>query len=243
MKTIVAFAVMLLVANAVLGQPDAVITRIEGSAQLLKAGSAAGGAWRVARLNMPLQVGDQLKSGAESLVEITYRRGAVLRLDENSICCIKKSSESAVSTSVPLGNVWVNMKKLTAKGSDFDVSTPTAVAAIRGTVFQMQSMADSSADVAVFDGKVAVGLSDEGKNRADIPEQNSAQPPHEVPGPTEVPGPYEVTLDQWKTIVAGQRISIRSNGTYATSSLDLEKKLDAFVEKNRALDAEIKGAR
>ena len=76
-----------------------------------------------------------------------------------------------------------------------------------------------------------------------IPAKKSIGPPQEVPGPTEVPGPFEVTLDQWRTIVAGQRISIRSNGTYATTSFDLQKQLDAFIEKNRTLDASIKGAR
>ena len=143
---------------------------------------------------------------------------------------------------VPKGNVWVNMKKLSSVGKHFEVTTPTAVAAIRGTVFQMQSMADSSTEVAVFDGKVAVGLSDEGKERAGAGKKEQAGKPHEVPGPTEVPGPYEVTLDQWRTIVAGQRISIRANGRYATTTFDIKKKLDAFVEKNRALDALIKDA-
>jgi hypothetical protein len=238
MKSLITFTMCALTAAVIFAEPDATVTRIEGKALLCKNGTAV---WRDARLNMPLQPGDQLKSGAESLVEITYRRGAIMRLDENSICSIKKSSETAVSTSVPKGNVWVNMKKLTAAGTDFDVSTPTAVAAIRGTVFQMQSLPDSSADVAVFDGKVAVGLSDEGKKRT-LPPENSISTPHEIPGPTEVPGPYEVTLDQWKTILAGQRISIHSNGTYATSPFQLKEKFDTFVEKNRALDNEIKGA-
>ena len=220
-------------------QPEAKITRIEGSAQVLKNGSSS---WKTARLNMPLQVDDQLKSGSESLIEVTYHHGEIMRLAENTTFSIKKSSTGAVSTRIPKGNVWVNMKKITSSAREFDVTTPTAVAAIRGTIFQMMSLPDSSADVAVFDGKVAVGLSDEGKKRAHLPEQ-SFEEPHEVPGPTEVPGPYEVTLDQWRTIVAGQRISIRANGTFATTEFDLNKQLSAFIQKNRALDAEIKGVR
>lgn len=240
MKPVIALAVLLIGAALIIAEPDATITRIEGKALFLKNRAPA---WKDARINMPLQTGDQLKSDVESLVEITYRRGAIMRLNENTLCTIKKSTDAAVSTSVPKGNVWVNMKKLTAAGSDFEVSTPTAVAAIRGTIFQLQSLPDSSADVAVFDGKVAVGLSDDGKKRISLPDENVAEAPHEVPGPSEVPGPYEVPLDQWKTIVAGQHISIRSNGTYAMSPFELKGKLDAFVEKNRALDAEIKSAR
>jgi hypothetical protein len=230
---------------AVSAASEAKITRIEGEAQVLKKGKIDGTmSWKPARLNMPLAVDDQLKSGSESLVEITYSQGAVMRLAENTTCSIKKMGDAAVSTSVPKGNVWVNMKKLASAGRDFELTTPTAVAAIRGTVFQMQSLADSSADVAVFDGKVAVGLSDDGKKRAHVSDKISSEAPHEVPGPVEVPGPYEVTLEQWKTIVAGQRISIRSNGTYATESFDLKKQFfDAFVKKNRALDDEINSAK
>ncbi|MBN1578972.1 MAG: FecR domain-containing protein [Chitinispirillaceae bacterium] len=221
-------------------QPEAKITRIEGSAQVLKNGAAS---WKVARLNTALQIDDQLKSDAESLVEITFRHGAIMRLAENSVFSIKKSTDVKVSTAVPRGNVWVNMKKLSSSGHHFNVATPTAVAAIRGTVFQMQSLPDSSADVTVFDGKVAVGLSEEGKKRTHVADRKIAEAPHEVPGPTEVPGPFEVTLDQWRTIIAGQRISIRSNGTFTTTDFDLNKRLDAFIEKNRALDAKIKDAR
>ena len=239
MKSGVVIAVIAGVWFSVSAQPEAKITRIEGSAQVVKSGSSS---WRAARLNMPLQVNDQLKSGSESLIEITYRHGAIMRLAENTTFSIRKSGAGEVSTSIPKGNVWVNMKKITSSARDFDVLTPTAVAAIRGTIFQMMSLPDSSADVAVFDGKVAVGLSDDGKKRAHLPEK-PLEAPHEVPGPTEVPGPYEVTLDQWRTIVAGQRISIRANGTFATTEFDLNKQLDAFIEKNRALDAEIKGAR
>jgi hypothetical protein len=225
---------------SVFSDSEAKITLIEGSARIMKKGTAAG---KVARLAMPLQIGDQLTSGKESLVEITYRHGAIMRCGELTTCSIQAASDVGVSTSVPHGNVWVNMKKLSSVGRDFDVSTPTAVAAIRGTVFQMQALPDSSADVAVFDGKVAVGLSDAGKKRVQQPEVSGDGAPHEVPGPSEVPGPYEVTLDQWRTIIAGQRISIRSDGKFSTETFDLRKQLDAFIEKNRALDAKIKGAR
>lgn len=239
MKVHILTIVVLCCTFAAFPEAEAKITRIEGSAQIMKKGTPS---WKSARLNMPLQIGDQLAADQESLVEITYRHGAIMRLGEQSTCSIKKAGDASVSTSVPRGNVWVNMKKLSSVGREFDVSTPTAVAAIRGTIFQMQALPDSSVDVAVFDGKVAVGLSDDGKKRVQMPQEVSGAP-HEVPGPTEVPGPYEVTLDQWRTIVAGQRISIRSDGKFSTESFDLQKQLDAFIEKNRALDAQIKGAR
>ena len=240
MKTVIALMVVFWCSTGIYADAAAKITRIEGAAQIMK---KSADTWRPARLNMPVQIGDRLATDVESLIEITYRHGAVLRLGELSKCSIRQVSDDAVSTSVPQGNVWVNMKKLSSVGRQFDVSTPTAVAAIRGTIFQLQALPDSSAEVAVFDGKVAVGLSDNGKKRVHSLETVENGGPIEVPGPTEVPGPYEVTLDQWRTIIAGQRISIRSDGRFSTESFDLKKKLDAFVEKNRALDSEIKGAR
>ena len=76
----------------------------------------------------------------------------------------------------------------------------------------MQTAQDSSTAVRVFEGTVSVGPSDALKKA--IKEKKVAPPgePTEVPGPEEVPGPYEVTLEQWRSIVAGQQISVRTDG-------------------------------
>lgn len=219
---------------------DAKVTLIEGVAQINRKTDEN---WKPLRLNMPLRAEDQVKTGEETLVEVTYSHGVVVRLDELTLCSIKKVTEVHVATTVSQGNIWVNMKKIVSTGHTFEVSTPTAVAAIRGTVFQLQSHVDSTADVAVYDGKVAVGLSESGRKRVEKEKESGSLEPQEIPGPHEIPGPFEITLDQWRDIVAGQRITVRKDGYFAIVDFDPEKEVNAFIQKNHALDARIKGAR
>ena len=112
------------------------------------------------------------------------------------------------------------------------------MASIRGTVFDMKSAVDSSMDVSVYDGRVAVGPSKGLNKRLSGGKKEIAGEPQEVSGPEEIPPPFEVTLEQWKMIVAGQRISVRADGKYATSEFDLQSDIDSFVQKNRFLDSQ-----
>jgi ferric-dicitrate binding protein FerR (iron transport regulator) len=215
----------------------ATITTIEGRVSLLRAG---GQNWIDARPNLKLKAGDQVYSREESFAEIVYSSGAIVRLNESTKLTIVTVSEKQIQTKSGVGDVWVNMRKLVTTASpEFELSTPTATAAIRGTVFFTETDADSSTDVSVYDGKVAVGPSDELRKKFRGSDQEpDGLGPGEVPGPEEVPGPYEVTLEQWKQIIAGQRISIRSDGKFAQDEFDVQQAAatDEFVKKNRELD-------
>jgi hypothetical protein len=217
----------------------ATITTIEGKASVLPTGAAD---WRDAKPGMPLKLGDQVYSRKESFVEIRYTDAAVLRMNESTKVVITSSTDKAVKSQTPLGNVWVNMQKITKARKTFELSSPTAVAAIRGTVYQMDTRDDSSTSVSVFEGSVDVGPTDGLKQS--IQKLKTAPPsgPQEVPGPTEVPGPYEVSLEQWHAIVAGQKISVRNDGKFATEKIDTAATAkDAFVQKNLALDKALLG--
>ncbi len=212
------------------------ITSIEGVVQILRKGATD---WHTAKAGMPLEVGDQVYSHDESFAEIRYAIGTVLRMDEKTKITIEASSDKVIKTKSPLGNVWVNMRKLVATGREFEVQTPTAVAAIRGTVFDMSSVLDSASYVAVFEGKVAVGPSDDLKKKLDAEKKKAVktEKPVEVPGPEEIPGPYEVSLDQWRTIVAGQKIAVRADGRFAQQKMDMQAvDNEKFVKKNLELD-------
>lgn len=218
--------------------PIATITTIEGTASVLP---AKGEKWRKARPNMPLKVGDQVYSREKSFVEVRYTSGAVLRMNENSKVVLKSASDKAVKSENPLGNVWVNMQKIASKKS-FELSSPTAVAAIRGTVFQMQTARDSSTSVRVYDGTVDVGPSTKLKQKLEQKKKAPTPPdgPGEVRGPEEVPGPEEVTLEVWRAIVAGQMISVGSDGSYAEKKFDMDAAAeDTFVKKNQELDKQL----
>jgi hypothetical protein len=215
-------------------EPLARITAINGDASILRTGAAD---WKPTRPNMSLALGDQIVTRAESFVEIRYAAGTVLRMNENTKIALQSASGDSIRTENMLGNVWVNMKKLTKKGKVFDVSTPTAVASVRGTVFKMDALPDSATYVSVFDGKVAVGPTDSLKKKIETTKSAKSSGVTEVSGPTEVPGPFEVSLEAWKVIIAGQKISVRADGKFSQEKFDMKKAdSDAFVKKNQELD-------
>jgi hypothetical protein len=213
------------------------IQLIQGSANVYRAASAKIVA---ARVGMPVGVGDTLRSQEESFVEVLFDNGEVIRLDENSVLAIDRLDSQNAESSLPVGRVWVNMKKIVSHRS-FDVSTPTAVAAIRGTIYNMRAGEDQSVDVSVYDGKVAVGPSAglKKKLQSTPSDKPAGGEPVEVPGPTEIQGPHEVTLEQWQTIVAGMRIKIAPHGAFSTSKLEKIEK-DTFISKNISLDRNLR---
>ncbi|HUI93251.1 MAG TPA: FecR family protein [Chitinivibrionales bacterium] len=219
------------------------ITSFEGNVSILKKGAAD---WRDAKPGSALEVGDQVYTREESFAEIRYAIGTVLRMDEKTKVTIEESSEKTIRTKSGLGSVWVNMRKLISSGKQFEVATPTAVAAIRGTVFDFSYTPDSATYVNVFEGKVAVGPSDSLKKQLDQEKKKeqkkeTVKKEHiEVPGPEEIPGPYEVSLEQWLTIVAGQKISVRKDGKFAREKMDMAAvQKEKFVKKNLELDKEL----
>jgi hypothetical protein len=216
------------------------VTSFEGTVQVMKKG---GTDWKNARPGMPLEIGDQVYTQAESFAEIRYTIGTVLRMDEKTKVTLESSTEKTVKSKSAIGTVWINMRKLVSSGKEFEVSTPTAVAAIRGTVYNMSTAADSASDVSVYEGKVAVGPSDDLKKKLEQEKKKAAvrtEKPVEVPGPEEIPGPYEVSLEQWRTIVAGQKIVVRNDGKFAQQKFDTQAAAkQTFVKKNLELDKEL----
>ena len=215
---------------------NARVTQINGSASCLREGTEK---WRTVSPQMPLKNGDKIYTRKESFIEITLPSGGIIRLNENTKIVLENILSKDESVQCILGDVWINMKKLVSKKAAFSLSSPTATASIRGTVFSMNAQQDSSTDVAVYEGKVDVGLT---KNRhQNSPPKAPSSSPGEIAGPSEIPGPFEVTLDQWRKIVAGQKISVRSDGTFAETKFNPQKEAenDAFVKFNQTLDKKL----
>jgi hypothetical protein len=198
--------------------------------------------WKSARPGLKLFSGDSMRTAEESIAEIRWANGGIMRVAEQSAIAVVGASDAAPRKSgatVLSGKVWANMKKITSTGTEFGVSTPTATAAIRGTVFRVDMAADSATDVLVYEGKVAVKPADSiapGNSR-----NTDSTARHEVQGPSEVEGPAEVSLEEWVTIVAGQQIHVERTGSFTTWQFDRKKdKLDKWVKRNLELDAQIK---
>jgi hypothetical protein len=111
-----------------------------------------------ARIGLAVSEGDTVKTAPESRIEIVFDSNYVVRCDEKTVLFIKLSNLSASRLHSPIGKLWLNVKHL-AQREGISVSSPTAVAAIRGTVFSVTS--DSNVvKYAVYRGAISVTPAD-----------------------------------------------------------------------------------
>ena len=201
--------------------------------RILRAGKSD---WQNARLYSSIYNGDQIKTQAETRCETKLNDRSIIRIGENTTFSFAADQlEKNVTAEIKAGRVWANIRKLSIR-NNFQIKTPTAVCAVRGTIYRID--ADSTTKVMVYQGSVDVGPLWAVKNdTAQSREQKTFQPPHQVQGPVQVPGPFEVSLEQWVRIVAGQQIEVRADGKYYKSKIDNQHdQKDDWVAWNRQRD-------
>lgn len=193
--------------------------------------------WQNIKLNSSIYSQDKIKTAGESRCEVTLEDKSIIRIGENTIFSFVESSiddyKKSVRSELKQGRVWLNINNAQKANDEFQIKTPTAVCAVRGTIYRIDC--DSATTCLVYDGKVEVGpLQNWG---IQTPEPSNSLQPVQVPGPFEIPPPYEVSLDTWVQIVKGFQIVVRPDGKYAKSMFD-EKKDTAqdWVAWNKARD-------
>ncbi len=191
------------------------ITFYTGEVQVQK---AMKNDWGKAIFNQTLLSGQKVKTQEESRAEIGFADGSIIRIDSNSkldIVDAKKEKNGAQTATAKVwsGKVWANVNKMSKK-TKFQLESPTAVAAVRGTVYRMAVSDDKTTKIAVYSGEVAV----DNKPIVKFMEQKKAKAggkQGEIEGPNEISGPTEVTMEQWVQIVKAQmEITIHPDGTY-----------------------------
>ena len=102
-----------------------------------------------------LNINDIIITGDKSFIDILYGSSGVVRVNENSkvsIAAIPDKDNNSAVLNMEKGKVLVALAKL--KKTDFNVKTPTLVAAVRGTSFSVVND-KSGAKVSVLKGTVA----------------------------------------------------------------------------------------
>jgi hypothetical protein len=142
------------------------VTEITGSAKLER-----GGVEVEAAPMMQIKIRDKLRTTAKSKLTVTLRDGSKLVLSESSSYTIDEYSIAATTrmrASIALWAGHLRATVVTALGAvpDFEVHTPNAIAAVRGTEFETAFIADRPCPedrscmryttVGVFHGTVSV---------------------------------------------------------------------------------------
>lgn len=137
---------------------SATIVFVKGKAEVQRFGERV---WRPAELQMAVSPGDKLSTEAGSELEIRLDDGSVLKLKDKSLLELDAMEKQAkplttiTSLKLGLGKLLGCVRKLSSKESKFEVTTPTAVAGVRGTVFAVFAEGDST-ELDVLKGQVAV---------------------------------------------------------------------------------------
>jgi len=123
--------------------------------------SDSAAAWRPAQEGQALSVGQRLRTGADGSATLELSGGTVVLMRPDSELKLIRASEPRV----PDGGTWLSIELLRgglenvvprrpAGGTRFEIETPSAVAAVRGTEFRVSATADA-ARAEVLEGAVA----------------------------------------------------------------------------------------
>ncbi len=123
---------------------DAKLEIISGQVKLTRVGSTKTD---VITQSVELYAGDLLETLRESKATLVYGDGTSMRLKERTLVEVQ-----ALSLRVFKGKTWY---KFTKRGSEFKIETPTLVAGIRGTEFEVAVGSSRRTSLAVFEGAVA----------------------------------------------------------------------------------------
>jgi|GEM_PF-746525 len=143
-------------------QSSAVISFLKGTAKVMKNGSTE---WKPAALGTKLEQGDRLATGAGTQLEIKCSDGNVIRIGDNTEMMLQtigedeKTKEKVSSVKIMVGRVWANVAKKIGLVSKFEIHTPNAIAAVKGTVYRAD-VSDKDTQVNVYDGTVNLQKSD-----------------------------------------------------------------------------------
>ncbi|MGC8808683.1 MAG: FecR domain-containing protein [bacterium] len=220
----------------------AVVTFLSGQVQVKKKDSSS---WTTAQPNMILYEKDQIKVLAKSRAEIILDNQSVVRLAENSLLTIAKIEEipavkkHSTSLDLSLGKLWTKATKFFNPGSRYDVRTPTAIAGVQGTTYQVIVAENRVIKVKVYQGEVNVYNPFPKAPPAKPGRAPYISPPKEVAGPHEVAGPKEVSREEWTQIVLRQFQEITITDKYITTpaSFDInQERQDEWVRWNEERD-------
>ncbi len=108
-------------------------------------------------INMRIYSGDSIVTEDESTAEITYEDGSVSSVLPNSVLKVGKleKENGSFTTKIKawMGSVLCKVQKL-RKGDSFQVYTPTAVATVRGTVFEASVSEDTATSFNILSGEL-----------------------------------------------------------------------------------------
>jgi len=136
--------------------PPSTISSLSGEVLVQKQGSTT---WVQAVAGMKLEVGDQLKTGGNGTAVLLFFEDSTMEVQPDTEILINELSLSGTgSTTIGLkqlvGNTVNRVQKLVDSESKYEVETPAASAAVRGTIFRLLVEIDGNTTLNSDEGDV-----------------------------------------------------------------------------------------
>jgi len=186
-----------------------------------------------------LSRGSLVSTDKGSRIELKMPDSSFLRFDElttfelASTGIDKKKKKRDIRINLVFGKAWAKVSKFFKGRGDFAISTKTAVAGVRGTVYRMNVNKDDSVMIKVYGGEVMVNSQNASNSSAGL-----LREPVRVSKPYTVSGPHPVSMEEWTYIISSmQQIVVYPDGT-ATKPFNFfeEEDLNEWVKWNREMD-------
>ena len=167
---------------ALAGAADAVLVRASGEVQVRLKGSKVYGK---AASGAQLKFGDWVQTLKRAKAHILFANGSAILIKESTT--VKLNGQlGKIYLNIPKGEFLIGVRKKLARGQSFRVRTPSAVAAVRGTLFWGLSDDNLNSTYASF--KDSIQITAQGKSILLSPGEKSFIPYGKAPGKKEPSG-------------------------------------------------------
>lgn len=211
-----------------------VVISVEGSPKIKIAGAER---FVKAKLNMLVREGDTLKTEKGEKMGIAFTGGAEMRLNENSQFVVETGGGAKpASVMTTFGDAWA---RLISGHSGFNVRSPVAVAAVRGTEADIN--VSDHMDVKVYEGFVDV-MNDKGKTQLKAGQQSSVAGAGAAPAPAKAmtPADYGTWQNGLKPKDLNKSLSILNTAADKNRTLELNMRNKDGSQKKVKLNFEKK---
>ena len=186
---------------------------------------------------------DAVKTGAEGEASITFFDGSVIELRANTqieISELKQGKTKSIKVKQEIGETWSKVEKLTDMALRYEIETPVAVAAVRGSQMIVTVATDGTTSVGNLEGDISVTAQGE---EVVIPEgkhsvvEPGAPPSEPVDGTTSLIISTQVYIDS-----AGDLFDSQSLPVTGPDYLDIQTNQVSFIEGKWVLRMGLKDA-
>jgi hypothetical protein len=222
------------------GTSTSVITTVSGEVTMKKASSAD---WVKAEIKMEIKIGDAIKTGAEASAKITFFDGSTIELKANTqieFTDLVKEQSKKIRMKQEIGETVSKVQKLVDSASRYEIETPAAVAAVRGSQMIVEVNTSGTTSVGNIEGSISVIAQGKevnipvGKHSTVVPGATPSQP---TEGTTSLILTSRVYPDP-----TGDLFDSQSKQVSGTDYLDIQSSQIFFIDGKWLLRMELKGA-